>query len=94
LKTYDELEALVKQIQKENVFSSNEELREIQTEHMKLLMVPYYEADTLFRIMDQRTKRVDMAHTYYLEYLKLMKHYNLLEPEQAKKWKELYKMHF
>ena len=42
-------------------------------------MVPYYEADTLFRIMDKREERVQMAHTYYLEYLKLMDHYKLLE---------------
>jgi hypothetical protein len=45
-------------------------------------MVPCLEADVLFRLMDDRSERVRQAHTYYLEYLKLMKHYNLLEPHQ------------
>ena len=56
-------------------------------------MVPYYEADTLFRITDQRDERVNLAHTYYLEYLKLMDHYGLLEKHQSKQWKAMYKAH-
>lgn len=41
--------------------------------------------------MDSREERVKLAHTYYLEYLKLMNHYDLLEKNQTKQWKELYK---
>jgi hypothetical protein len=42
---------------------------------MKLLLAPCLEADVLFRIMDKRDERVKQAHVYYLEFLKLMKHY-------------------
>jgi hypothetical protein len=30
-------------------------------------------------MMDNRNERVNKAHAFYLEFLKLMKHYNLLE---------------
>jgi len=79
IRTLDGLKSLVVSIQRESIFSSNEELKDIHTEYLKMLMVPYYEADTLFRIMDKRDERVKMAHTYYLEYLKLMEHYEMLE---------------
>ena len=61
------------------MFSENEELSELATEHMKLLMAPYYEADVLFRIMDKRAERVKLAHVFYLEYLRLLDHYGVLE---------------
>ena len=54
-------------------------------------MIPYYEADTLFRIMDNRFERVKLARIFYLEYLKLMNHYELLDPTMKKKWKFLMK---
>lgn len=52
-------------------------------------MVPYYEADTLYRIMDNRPERVKLAQTFYLEYLKLMNHYELLDKDQKMKWKQM-----
>lgn len=63
------------------MFSPNEEIKEIQTEHVKLLMAPYYEADVLFRIMDKRHERVKMAHVFYIEYLRLLNHYGVLEKD-------------
>ena len=54
LKTLDGLRSLVSDIQRQSIFSENEELKEIATENLKLLMAPYYEADVLFRIMDKR----------------------------------------
>ena len=61
------------------MFSENEELSEVATEQMKLLMAPFYEADVLFRIMDKRAERVKLAHVFYLEYLRLLDHYGVLE---------------
>ena len=91
LDTLQNFELLVQRIQQESIFSNNEQMKDIQTEHLKMLMVPCLEADVLFRLMDNRAERVRQAHTYYLEYLKLMKHYNLLEPQQEKKCKEFMK---
>ena len=84
LKTIDGFKDLVEEVKRQNIFSANEELKDIHTEHLKLLMVPFYEAETLFRIMDKREERVKTAHTYYLEYLKLMDHYEMMEKHQTK----------
>lgn len=59
------------------------------TENLKLMMAPYYQADLLFRIMDQRGERVKMAQVFYIEYLRLLNHYGVLEKEQIKVWKTL-----
>jgi hypothetical protein len=83
IKTLDGLRALVTKVQSESLFSPNEELKEIQTENLKLLMAPFYQADVLFRIMDQRLERVKMAQVFYLEYLKLLRHYDVLDKQQC-----------
>lgn len=92
-RTIEGLHALVTKIQRQSLFSSNETLDEIQTNHLKMLMVPYLEAEVLFRTMTDRVSSVKKAHTYYLEFLKLMNHYKLLETLQVKVWKALYKEH-
>jgi hypothetical protein len=79
LKTLDDLRKLVNDIQRGSVFSDNEELKEVATENLKLLMAPYYEADVLFRIMENRVERVKMAHVFYIEYLRLLNHYGVLD---------------
>jgi hypothetical protein len=45
-------------------------------------MVPYYEADLLARIMDNRLERVKLSQTFFIEYLKLVNHYEMLDPVQ------------
>lgn len=79
--TIEGFNKLVERIQMENVFSSNEKLSEIHTENLKLLMTPFYQANVLLRMMENRDDNVKKGHTYYLEYLKLMNHYNLLTKE-------------
>ena len=42
LKVLEGFKQLVEDIKRESVFSSNEEMDEIPTENLKLMMVPYY----------------------------------------------------
>jgi hypothetical protein len=91
LKTMEGFEDLVKRIQQESIFSKNETVKDIDTHYLKFLLVPCLEADVIFRIMDKREERVRQSHVYYLEFLKLMKHYELTEPHQNKKLKEFQK---
>mgnify|MGYP002632552022 CR=1 FL=1 len=86
-KTLEGLRQVVSEIQRNSFFSSNEELKEVATENLKLLMAPYWEADVLYRIMDSRAERVKLAHVFYIEYLRLLNHYGVLEPDQVKIWK-------
>ena len=51
------------------------------------MMAPFYEADVLYRIMDNRLENVLMAHVFYIEYLRLLAHYDVLEKDQIKQWK-------
>jgi len=87
IKTLDGLRKIVNEIQRESIFSPNEGIEEIATENLKLLMAPFYEGDLLFRIMDNRAERVKMAHCFYLEYLRLLDHYGVLEKHQKKVWR-------
>lgn len=82
METLEGLNTLVERIQGESVFSANESLSEIHTENLKLLMIPYYQANVLMRLMEDRDANVRKGHTYYLEYLKLMNHYDLLDKAQ------------
>jgi hypothetical protein len=54
-------------------------LRDLLILMYRLLMIPYYEADLLYRVMDNRKERVKLAETFFLEYLKLMNHYGMLD---------------
>ena len=85
--TLEGLRRLVQRIQRESLFSPNEEISEIETDHLKLIMAPFYQADVLFRIMENRAEQVKMAHVFYIEYLRLLNHYGVLEKDQIKKWK-------
>ena len=59
-----------------------------------MLMVPYLNAEVLFRTMTDRADCVKKAHVLFLEFLKLMNHYEQLEkPLQVKAWKEMHKKH-
>ena len=87
--TLEKLNKLVESIQKDSIFSSNETFSEIHTENIKLLMIPYYQAEILLRIMENREQNVQKGHVYYLEYLKLMNHYHLLDNAQITQWKTM-----
>lgn len=56
--TLDAFEALVKRVQSEALFSKNESLKDLDTDHIKLLLIPALEADVLYRIMDDRLNKV------------------------------------
>jgi len=52
-----------------------------------MLMTPFLQAEVLARLMDNRVERVRQAHVYYMEYLKLLRHYKLLEKNQEARLK-------
>jgi hypothetical protein len=93
LKTLEGLRKVVGEIQKQSIFSPNETIKEVQTEHLKLLMAPYYEADVLYRIMENRFERVKLSQVFYIEYLRLLDHYRLLEKDQLRSFEKITKNH-
>ena len=61
LETLEKMRHLVMEIQREHLFSDNEQIKEVETDHLRLLLVPYYEADVLYRVMDNRAERVKLS---------------------------------
>ena len=47
-------------------------------------MAPFFIAETLFRMMNDREEKVKMAHVFYLEYLAMLDHYGVLDKDQKK----------
>ena len=56
-------------------------------------MCPYYVADTLFRIGSDRHEQVRKAHVFYIEYLGMLDHYELLTKEHRAAYIVLSKKH-
>lgn len=81
---FESLQKIVKQIQSNNIFSPNEEITDIDPQHLPYLLIPYYQADTLFRFMEDRKAKVLLSKDFYIQFLKLMEHYELLDEQQKK----------
>lgn len=81
---FETLQKLVKGIQTCNIFSPNEEISDIDPQHLPYLLIPYYQADTLFRFMEDRKTKVALAKDFYIQFLLLMDHYELLDEQQKK----------
>lgn len=92
-KTLDGLRKIVSEIQKQSLFSPNETIKEVQTEHLKLLMAPYYQAVVLGRIMEDRMERVKMSQVFFIEYLRMLDHYEVLEKDQIKTLEKIRNTH-
>ena len=69
------------------MFSPNEEITDIDPQHLKYLLLPYYQAETMFRLMQDRKKSIQTSKKFYDEFLKLMDHYQLVDEAAKKVWK-------
>lgn len=87
VETLKECEELVKDIQRDFLFSPNEEITDIDPRNLKLLLLPYYQAETMYRMMNDRKKGIQTSKRFYDEFMKLMDHYALLDDITKKAWK-------
>lgn len=60
------------------MFSPNESFKEIHTENLKYLMLPYLLANATNKMLENRKANIQMSQNYYNEYLNLLNHYGLL----------------
>jgi hypothetical protein len=91
---YEEAVMILKRIEYSiihlGMFSPNEELKELPTENLKYLLVPFYLADILGKLMTDRRRNLALSKKYYDEFVKLCNHYELVTKEQRKQWKTIY----
>ncbi len=76
-------------IQRQNVFSPNEELSEINDEHLKFILLPFMMAQLFGKLQENRLKQLNMSAQYYGIYMKLQDDYQQLGGSVKVQWKEL-----
>eukprot|EP00831_Metopus_contortus_P009627 TRINITY_DN1370_c0_g1_i2.p1 TRINITY_DN1370_c0_g1~~TRINITY_DN1370_c0_g1_i2.p1 ORF type:complete len:299 (+),score=71.34 TRINITY_DN1370_c0_g1_i2:155-1051(+) len=76
-------------IKSKNLFSPNEDLKEIKAEHLKYLAVPYYMGNLYGKSVIERKEKVLKANELYIEFLKLMQHYDYLSKTQIEDLKDV-----
>lgn len=68
----DKLQLLVHSIKELQLFSPNESLKEVHTEKMKFLALPYHLGWLYGRLREPRRKAVETSKVYLSSFLKLM----------------------
>lgn len=91
LEQFDILNEIMKEITRNNMFSGNEEFKEIPFENLKYLMIPFYQAELLILLQNEnREKNLKLSLQFYNEYYKILKTYKYLDKKEEDKFKYLY----
>ena len=69
LQAFEQLNKLTDEIRKEAMFSPNEDIDDIQTTNLKYLLIPYYQGDSIKRVMENRIMRIQNAKVYIYIYI-------------------------
>lgn len=87
---FDNLVNIMKSVKENNYFSPNEQFSEINTENLRFLLVPFYQAELLFLLRDNRDKNLKIVLQFYDEYYKILKNYSFLTKEDREKYEAIY----
>ena len=81
--------SIKKTIASEALFSSNELLEDLPTEHIPLLLTPYYQAQVLLHNNDQtkRQESIQYAEACFEEFLENLDSYRVIEEDFKLRWK-------
>lgn len=85
-KEFDNLVGIMKDIKSNNYFSPNEQFEEILTENLRFLLVPYYQAELLFLLQDNRENNLKLVLQFYDEFYKILNNYHYLTKEEKEKY--------
>lgn len=89
LKMFDELVYYMKEVQSQSLFSDNEDFEELQTESIKYMSIPYYQAELLLMIGDDRKKHINLSVLFYDEFFKLLSNYKFISKDDVNIFKAL-----
>lgn len=76
----------IKLIRDENIFSTNEKLEDLHTEHIPLLLVEYYIAKLTEKLPDERAKLAPRAAAALEAFLQACERYQLLSEADTRYW--------
>lgn len=89
LKMFDDLVFYMKEVQSQSLFSDNEDFEELQTESIKYMSIPYYQAELLLMIGEDRKKHINLAVLFYDEFFKLLSNYKFISKDELNIFKNL-----
>lgn len=79
--TLDQLLKIFENVAKLGIFSINEEFNEINTEDLKFLLIPYYQAELIQRFNENRLDKLNFAYKFYEEFFKILDLYKYFSKE-------------
>ena len=83
---------LEKEVHSNGLFSSNEDFKEVKTEDLKYLLVPYYQSEILQKYMENRDSKLDLSLKFYDEFFKVLDNYGYFHKDKKKLYQILRKI--
>ena len=75
---------LMKEVHSNGLFSTNEDFKEVKTEDIKYLLIPYYQSDILQKFMENRDSKLDLSLKFYDEFFKVLDNYGYFDKDKKK----------
>ena len=67
-----------KAVIRDNIFSDNEDIDDVEVDHLKYIMIPFVIAKLCFSTNENRLSALERGKKMYISYLNLVDHYGLL----------------
>lgn len=89
--TFNNLNEVKKIVYSHGIFSENEEFKEIKTEDIKFLLIPFYQSELMQKFMENRESNLQFAIHFYEEFFKLLDGHEYFDKERKDQFKNLLK---
>ena len=86
---FDSLVEIKTYVDKEKIFSDNEEFSDIKTEDLKYVLISYYQSELVQKVQTNRKNMLTVSLKFYTDFYKLVKSYNYLSKDQIKYYESL-----
>jgi hypothetical protein len=89
--TFNNLNDIKKLVYAQGVFSENEEFKDIKSEDIKFLLIPFYQSELMQKFMENRESNLNYSIHFYEEFFKLLDQHEYFEKERKEQFKILLK---
>jgi len=89
--TFNNLNEIKKLVYSQGVFSENEEFKDIKSEDIKFLLIPFYQSELMQKFMENRESNLNYSIHFYEEFFKLLDQHEYFEKERKDQFKNLLK---
>jgi hypothetical protein len=89
--TFNNLNEVKKIVYSQGIFSENEDFKEIKTEDIKFLLIPFYQSELMQKFKENKESNLKFAIHFYEEFFKLLDGHEYFEKERKEQFKNLIK---